>query len=77
MVSTEFGPVDGLLLQANWLDGGGYTLNLRGGPHGEPRGLTIVDNRFGRGFGYGPAAIDAQAQASGNVWDDTGEALAL
>jgi hypothetical protein len=77
MVSTEFGPVQGLLLQGNWLDGGGYTLNLRGGPHGVPQGLRVVSNRFGRGFGYGPAAIDGPVQAVGNVWDDTSEAVEL
>jgi hypothetical protein len=77
MVSTEFGPVDGLLLEGNWLDGGGYTLNLRGGPHGEPTRLRVLANRFGRGFSYGPAVVDGPLEASGNVWDDTGEAVAL
>jgi hypothetical protein len=76
MASTELGPIRGLRIEGNWLDGGNYTLMIRGGPGGNPTGVSIRGNRFGRGAQYGPAAIDGTFAQSGNVWSD-GKALVL
>ncbi len=47
-----------MLLKCNWLDGGGWTLNIRGTGATVPTGTQILDNRFGRDAGYGPWALD-------------------
>jgi hypothetical protein len=76
MASTELGPIRGLRIEGNWLDDGNYTLMLRGGPHGDPTGVRVAGNRFGRGAQYGPAVVDGHFEQEGNVWTD-GKALVL
>ena len=76
MASTELGPISGLRIEGNWLDGGNYTLMIRGGHGGLPTGVRISGNRFGRAAQYGPAAIEGPFQQSGNTWAD-GKALVL
>ncbi|MCY1053547.1 right-handed parallel beta-helix repeat-containing protein [Nannocystis sp. SCPEA4] len=60
-----------LILECNWFDGGGWTLNIRGEGDTVPMGTQVIDNRFGRGHGYGPWVIDdPNPVISGNVYDD-------
>lgn len=60
-----------LTLECNWFDDGGWTLNIRGEGDTVPMGTRVIDNRFGRGHGYGPWVIDDPAPfISGNVYDD-------
>jgi hypothetical protein len=66
-------PSHDTLIEGNWLAGGGWTLNLS--TPGED--LRIVNNRFARDYGYGPASVEGPFEQSGNVWDDTGEPLEL
>jgi hypothetical protein len=62
-----------LTVECNWLDGGGYTLNIRGVGATRPSGTKILNNRFGRDAGYGPWTIDDPSPVvMGNVYDDTG-----
>ena len=68
MVSTE-----DLTIECNWLDGGGYTLNIRGQGATKPKNTKIINNRFGRNSGYGPWTLDDPSPTvTGNVWDDDG-----
>lgn len=73
---TQTTPVEGMLVDANWLDGGGCTMNL------SHRGqsaltLTVRGNRFGGDSLHFHCAILKSTQTTllgdGNVWDDTGE----
>lgn len=62
-----------LRIECSWLSGGGYTLNIRGKGATVPKNTVIVNNRFGRDFGYGPITIDDPAPTfTGNVFDDDG-----
>ncbi|HKE99807.1 MAG TPA: hypothetical protein VKG45_12840 [Actinomycetes bacterium] len=70
MASTELGPIRGLRIEGNWLSGGAYTLNVRGGPHGLPLGVRISGNRFARGATYGPAVVDGPLEQTDNSWAD-------
>lgn len=69
-----------LLVEDNWLDGGGCTLNFshKGGP-APMTGIHLSDNRFGRGSAYDcPVLISTGTVLStfaGNVWEDTGKAV--
>jgi hypothetical protein len=75
--SEGMAPTTDLLVQCNWLDGGGYTLNIRGDPQYLPTGTKVIDNRFNRkDNGYGPWTFDdPHPTVTGNVWDDNGEAI--
>jgi hypothetical protein len=69
-----------LRIEANWLDGGGCTLNFshKGGPT-PMTGIYVLDNRFGRGSQFNcPILISTKtvlSQNAGNVWNDTGTAI--
>ncbi len=45
---TNFGPVDDVLIENNFLSGGGYTIYLtdKGTGYGPPTNVTVKDNRF-------------------------------
>jgi hypothetical protein len=77
MVSTDLGPISRLVIERNWVGGGAYTLNVRGGPNGRPTGVRIIGNRFARDAQYGPAIIDGPVEQHGNVWAADGRPLVL
>jgi hypothetical protein len=77
MASTEMAALSGLVIERNWLDGGAHTLNIRAGENGAPSGVRVVGNRFGRGYTYGPAAIDVRFEQVDNVWAADGRAVEL
>lgn len=72
----EGGATEDLTVQCNWLDGGGYALNIRGTGATVPKNTRILDNRFGRTSAYGPWTIDDPSPVvTGNVYDDDGSAI--
>jgi hypothetical protein len=83
-VTQDQGTVSGLVVASNWADGGGCTFNFSGhGPGGvllTMSGITLVNNRFGHGSQFNcPVLIDRQTTIvqSGNVYDDTGQPIAI
>lgn len=65
-----------LTVACNWLDGGGYALNIRGTGATRPKNTKVIKNRFGRSSGYGPWTIDDPSPTvEGNVYDDDGEPI--
>lgn len=76
LLQTDNAPIDNVLIEGNWLDGGNfvvYSRNHKGG--GDPTNVRIINNRFGRNYVYGLFSIDGMVKKSGNVWDDTGEPI--
>ncbi|MDC3954496.1 hypothetical protein [Polyangium jinanense] len=66
----ESGDTTDLLIECNWLSGGGYSLNLRGKM---PTGIKVLRNRFKGDWGYGPWTIDdPNPTVVGNVNDADG-----
>ncbi len=67
------------LVEGNWLDGGGCSLNFAHQGSTTLTGIRVVNNRFGRKSFYNcPILISTKtvlAQNSGNVWDDTGKPI--
>lgn len=60
-------------IACSWLSGGGDTLDIRGKGVTVPKNTVIVNNRFGRDYGYGPITIDdPKPTFTGNVFDDDG-----
>ena len=75
IIQAASGPVDDILLKGNWFNGGNYTLFFRDKGHGAPTNVRLISNRFGRNYRYGLLNTDGPVYQSGNVWDDTGEAI--
>jgi hypothetical protein len=63
-----FSPVEDVLIEDNYLNGGNYTLFVEGPG---TNGVRIVDNWFGRDNRYGLFRIrDAEVTREGNIWAD-------
>lgn len=78
IIQTNNGPIDNILIESNWLNGGGYCvqINDKGNGHGAPTNVRILNNRFGRDYQFGIWRFrDSTPTHSGNRWDDTGELI--
>jgi hypothetical protein len=79
MIKSDFGPINDVLIEGNWLNGGQFTIyvtegSFNGEDHAPPTDVRILNNRFGRDNQYGPYYPGtATTVRQGNVWDDTGE----
>lgn len=69
----ENGTTNDLVIECNWLSGGGYSLNLRGK---NITGVKVLRNRFKGDWGYGPWTIDdPKPTVTGNVKDGDGSPI--
>ncbi len=70
-LQTAEGPLDNVEIRDNWLNGGNYTIYCNG------TNIRVIGNRFGREYRYGIRnnCSGPDTRWSGNVWDDTGEAI--
>ena len=79
IIQTNIGKVDNILVEANWINGGGYSvqINDKGNGYGEPTNDRVINNRFGRDYQFGPLRTgnNTLTDRSGNVWDDTGKPI--
>ena len=81
MVTQDAGTTGDLLMEGNYLDGGGATINFGSG--GAPKtGLTVRNNRFGRhqrnpGMAIIRHPVQSPLTESGNVWDDDGTPIKI
>lgn len=72
MIKPDFGAINNLRIEGNWLNGGGYSVNMAGAS----TNVQIMNNRFGKEYDFGPLRVADNAMVCGNVWDATGVALA-
>jgi len=78
IIQTNNGPIDNILIQGNWLNGGGYCVqvNDKGNGHGPPTNVRILDNKFGRDCNFGILRFAGSSpELSGNVYEDSGESI--
>mgnify|MGYP001553646612 CR=1 FL=1 len=66
-----------LVIDGNWLDGGGCTINVAHKVLSTLAGVSITNNRFGRHRVYANCTVLLSTQSTlsaynGNVWEDTG-----
>lgn len=64
--------INTLYIYNNTLNGGGYTLFVKGQSGFYPRNVHIFDNRFGSDFAHGPTSIRVPVLAHDNVFMATG-----
>ena len=81
-ITQDFGAVTNLVVENNWLDGGGCTLNIAHKVKSSLGATSVIanGNRFGRGSLFNcPILLSTQSfpTLSGNVWDDTGATVPI
>jgi len=72
-VTQDYSVTEDLTFQQNWVDDGVCSVNLAHKPRSSMGGITVSDNRFGRGSRDDCAILATYAtslSADGNVWDD-------
>ncbi|MEZ5976015.1 MAG: LamG domain-containing protein [Planctomycetota bacterium] len=80
IMQTGEGPVDNVLIEDNWLNGGNFTVYIvnKWTPgsslpnYGDPTNCRLIGNRFMRDYRYGVLNTSGYVEISGNVWDDDG-----
>ncbi|MFT4647432.1 MAG: hypothetical protein ACI9X4_000644 [Glaciecola sp.] len=84
IVQTGDGPIDNVLIEGNWINGGNfavYLVNKFPPPgssrpnYGDPTNCRMVNNRFGRDYRYGVLQTTGYVYISGNRWDDNGQLM--
>lgn len=74
-ITQDFGAVGSVLIEKNYVDYGGCTLNVANKPLSSLSGVSIIDNRFGHNQGFNNCTIKKQsgvtfANYTGNLWGD-------
>ena len=63
----DFGPIDDVLIEDNYLNGGTYTIHSRTMDYGAPTNVRILNNHFGPDYIYGTHTIDGHVTWEGNI----------
>jgi hypothetical protein len=70
MIQVADGPIDGILIEGNWMNGGNYTIFSEG------ENVVIRDNFFGHDYRYGVVRVSGDGTTwENNRWWDTGEVI--
>jgi hypothetical protein len=72
LLLTNAGPINNVLIQNNYLNGGAFTIYSRDQGHGPPTNVTVRGNSFGRDYLYGILSDDGPVTWENNIWADTG-----
>ncbi|WP_051797903.1 hypothetical protein [Catenuloplanes japonicus] len=65
-VGAEFEPLENVLVEDNWFNGGGYTINIRNDP--DISNVLFRNNVFGPRHGYGAVS---RADSPGIIWESS------
>jgi len=81
LISPNVGAVANVTIDQNWLDGGSATINISEKGMGPIQGLSITNNRFGRGsrgyYIYLPQSTLDISNVTGNVHEDDGSPVPI
>jgi hypothetical protein len=75
MISTNNGHITNIKIEKNWINGGGYSVQIRDketSDYGVPTNMVVIANRFGRDHQFGVWKFDGNVFTDLNVWDDNG-----
>ncbi len=83
IIQTGDGPIDNVLIENNWINGGNYSIFVENKhdtnpslpDYGDPTNVRILNNRFMRDFRFGPLRATSYALVSGNRWDDNDQLM--
>jgi len=82
LLQTNNGPISNVLIENNWLNGGGWCVqvNDKGRGHGSPQNIRILGNRFGPDCTFGTILVrgdNADTTVIGNVFELTGREIGV
>ncbi|GAA4111055.1 hypothetical protein GCM10022393_08480 [Aquimarina addita] len=74
---TNIAPIDNILLEENWINGGGFSVHVRdkNTGFGIPTNVSLINNFFGRNHEFGTHFLDEGVVFSCNRWEDTNELI--
>ncbi len=84
IIQTGDGPIDDVVIENNWLNGGNFTVYLQDKgatnaslpQYGPVTNARVINNRFLRDYRYGTLSQNGGSPLiSGNIWDDTEELM--
>ncbi|QXP59201.1 right-handed parallel beta-helix repeat-containing protein [Olleya sp. HaHaR_3_96] len=77
IMSTNVGTIDDILIEDNWINGGGYSVQIidKGNGYGVPTNVSVLNNLFGRDHQFGPKRTDDGVVWQCNTYEDNGEAI--
>lgn len=75
LIQPRLGPIKSVLIENNWLNGGGICLQVRSSTHGTPEDVFVIDNKFGDDYRYKPWTFDGDYFKTLNILESTGELL--
>lgn len=77
IMSTNVGTIDDVLIEDNWINGGGYSVQIidKGNGYGVPTNVSVLNNLFGRDHQFGPQRTDTGVVWQCNTYEDNGEAI--
>jgi hypothetical protein len=70
---SQSAPIDNVLIENNYLNGGSFTIYHRDQGKGVPTNVRVVNNKFGRDHMFGVLRSDGPLTWTGNVWADNGQ----
>ena len=72
-IGTDFGRIDNVIIDSNWMDGGNYTIYSvdKSVGYGAPTNVVISNNLFGHDYKYGIADLNGTVSWTNNRWEDT------
>jgi len=80
-ITQDYSVTTDVVLDGNWIDGGGCSINLANKPLPTMVGVTVSNDRFGRDQRLSGCAIIAGTATTltqhGNVWDDTSQPVTI
>lgn len=75
MIQAADGTIDDVLIDGCWINGGGFSVQIKDKGKGVPTNVRLTNNRFGRDYQFGILSLSGSIVNTGNVWDDTGEPI--
>lgn len=80
ILQTNNGPVDNIVVENNWLNGGGWCVqvNDKGNGYGSPQNILIKDNQFGPDCQFGTILVRGDNNDTtliNNVYEATGQVI--
>lgn len=80
ILQTNNGPVDNIVVENNWLNGGGWCIqvNDKGNGYGSPQNILIKDNKFGPDCQFGTILVRGDNNDTtliNNVYAATGQVI--
>ncbi len=78
IIQSNDAAVDDIVIDSNWINGGGFSVQIRERNYGLPTNISITNNLFGRDAQFGTHIVDGDDAVTNNIincnrYEDTNE----